>query len=167
MANIKKFVTINERIGRELCLRHFPSLKFDFAEYQFCEIDFNCRSIKTNIAYVGDVKSYTDREQFRSATKFHNYQIDFNKLYHIKKEALNHKKVPLLIVFFSDMLVVWDLTDIPWENRGEWKRVTKQGGNYGEKEWDYQTYLYLDEAKVKKEFDIISEAEEIRNGMQE
>jgi hypothetical protein len=35
---------------------------------------------------------------------------------------------------------------INWEERGAWRKVNKDGQDYGEKEWEYVTFLYLKEA---------------------
>lgn len=112
---------------------------------------------QTEKTYVGDVKAYIDEEQPRTYTKFiingkdYGYMIDLNKLREIKKIALNEKRIPILIVYFKDCTVIWNLIAIPWENRSEWRWVNKDGLNYGkEKEWELVTYLYKDEAVYVK-----------------
>lgn len=91
-----------------------------------------------------------------------DYQIDYLKLYNIKKRAQNKsyetKKnvTPLLMVFFSDKAVVWDLNKTKWEDSWEWKWGDKGHGKYGEannKEWDLQAHLKINDAIYVKEYE--------------
>lgn len=142
------FVQSKETKGRNLAVEYLSyCIVFTFTEDKFNNVDFFGQSTTKGKNYVGDIKAYTNPKRPRPSTKYSNYQIDYDKLRHIKKEALNKKMTPLLVVFFTDKLVVWDLTNIPWEDRHKWVLVSKDDDNdYEEKEIELQTYLYFPEA---------------------
>lgn len=145
------FAQRNENKGRDLAVNNLPYMHFTFTTGKYDRVDFFSETEKGK--YVGDIKSYTDPQHERRSDKFPDYQIDHNKLFSIKREALNNDRTPLLIVFFSDKMVIWDLNEVDWETRFKWVRCNKKGGNYGEKDWDGQTYLHISEAKVVKDYD--------------
>ena len=107
--------------------------------------------------YVGDVKAYIDTEHPREYSKFiknekdYGYMIDLNKLREIKKIAMNQGRTPILLAYFTDFTIIWNLNNMPWETRCEWRYVNKDGCHYGEeKEWELMTYLYKKEAVYAK-----------------
>lgn len=148
-----EYAAYGEHIGRDLAVKYLSKcIDFNFTTGKYTEVDFYGTSKRQDKGYVGDIKQYMNPDHPRNSDKFPDYQIDFNKLFHIKKEAINNNLTPLLIVFFTNELVVWDLSNIKWEERWYWKQVNKKGGAYGEKEWELQTKLYLTEATYRKTY---------------
>lgn len=96
--------------------------------------------------YIVETKSYNNPQYPRFSTKFKDYQIDWNKLYAVKEKA--HKKgcKPLLMAFFTNELVVWDLDKSKWEDTKKIISTNKEGLNYGTKEKSPQAYLYFEDA---------------------
>ena len=111
-------------------------------------IDFYATGITleySGVTYVVEIKNYDDPEHPRPFTKFSNYMIDWSKLSTLKAEAKGKGRRPLLIVYFDDWTIIWDITDIDIDSRREWRYVNKDGQNYGKKEWTYVTYLYQED----------------------
>lgn len=120
-----------------------------FSSYDYEKWDFKQTArTDTNRTHVGDIKNEgRPYSKYIYKGKDGGFLIDFDKCRNVKKEALNDGRTGGLIVgFFTDMVIAWDITKIEWEKRGEWRQVNKDGQNYGEKEWEYVTYLYLKEA---------------------
>lgn len=135
-----------ESIGRKAVIDLFGKYyNFSFTEDPYNRVDFYATGHTLNMPeYVGDVKYYVLERSFH---KFSNYMIDYEKLKEIVDRATKEGRVPILICFFTDYTVVWNLKDIPFKSRAEWRWVNKDGQNYGtEKEWSYMTYLYENEA---------------------
>ena len=139
----------HEKIGRAKYKARFGKLYYiEFTKGEFDDYDFTQTATTKQkiITYLGDIKD-VDRSYFKySKDKDEGFLIDFDKLRRVKKAAINDGRIGLIVAFFTDMTVVWDITKIEWEKRTEWKLVNKDGQNYGEKEWELVTYLYLDEA---------------------
>lgn len=143
-----EYAAYGEQIGRHLAVKYLSkSIDFKFTTGKYTEVDFYGTSKRQDKGYVGDIKQYMNPKFPRRSDKFPDYQIDFNKLYHIKKEAVNNNLTPLLVVFFSDIMVVWDISKVNWEDRWYWEKVNKKGGEYKKTiEWELQTKLYVKEA---------------------
>lgn len=116
-----------------------------------------------NKIYTIEIKSYDNKEHPRAYTKFiykekgeeeykdHGYQVDYDKIDYLYNTWLTEGRIPILYARFSDYTLVWDIRDIDYKGRQKTKLVNKDGQNYGkEKEYANQTYLYFEEAKVKK-----------------
>lgn len=107
----------------------------------------------TGRTYIGDVKNYENKENPRPYDKFNRngrdggYQIDYEKIDYLVKEGDRQGRIPILYARFSDYTIVWDLRDIPYQERARMKDTNKFGYAYGEKERSIQTYLYKREAK--------------------
>lgn len=103
-----------------------------------------------NERYTIETKWYGDINNLRYSNKFKDYMIDYDKLQNLTELSKNHKSKPLLFCFFSNELVVWDLTKTNWETTGEWRWVNKEGLNYGkEKEYSFMAFLNLEDAIYK------------------
>lgn len=109
--------------------------------------------------YLIEIKAYCNKEHPRSYSKFiyngtdYGYQIDYDKIDYMIKFWRKTGRIPILYARFTDYTIVWDLRDIAdkYEQRKKWKLTNKDGLNYGEKEWSWQTYLYKDEARQIKD----------------
>lgn len=106
----------------------------------------------TDKRYDFESKWYGDINFPRTSNKFNNYQIDFDKLAALEKKAKENNSTPLLIVFFSNELVVWDINKCDWKPTKKTVKVNKIGGRYGkEKEETEQVYLMLSDAIYRDE----------------
>ena len=140
-----KFITVKELEGRKAAELCFPERKYDFMGID-CRYDALTTG-KTGNECVEEYKTYNDQLHIRLHNKFSNYQIDYIKCYEVTKKARNLRRQPLLVVFFGDCVCVWDLDKADWERTATWKYGNKNGGKYGEKEWDLQATLEFDETK--------------------
>lgn len=100
--------------------------------------------------YVGEIKAYLNPQHPRPYTKFKDYMIDYDKLRHIKKIGLNENRTPVLISYFSDYCLVWDLNSTKWESTGTWELVNCKGVEYGTKEYEFMAHLTIEDAIYKK-----------------
>ncbi len=105
----------------------------------------------SGITYVGEIKNYDDPNNPRPFKKYKNYMIDWSKLANLRAEALRRNSIPLLVVFFEDYTIVWDITNIDIDSRRKWEWVNKDGQNYGKKEYQLMTYLYEKEILWKED----------------
>lgn len=106
--------------------------------------------------YVGDIKAYTDPLHPRPYTKFPNYQIDYDKLEEIESRARDTSALPLLVVYFSDCLMIWRLDEFNWREGADYRWVNKDGRRYGmEKEWRLQAFLDESQAKYVDKYDEV------------
>ena len=125
-----------------------------FTANQYDGIDFfstgNTLS-NSGITYVGEIKNYDDPNHPRPFKMYENYMIDWSKLANLRAEAISKNSIPLLVVFFEDYTVVWDLRDIDIDSRRRWEFVNKDGQNYGKKECQLMTYLYEKEILWKED----------------
>lgn len=101
-----------------------------------------------NRGYVVEIKGYFNPDYPRPTFKYPDFQIDYDKLRACKKIAMNKNEKPLLICYFSDKKVIWDLTKEPWEDTAKWVWVNKEGVDYGNSEWELQATLKFDNAKI-------------------
>lgn len=137
---------IDENEGRSRIVRDF-SEKYDieFTKGKFCRYDFTATDkINPSWVYLGDVKCY--HKNSRPYAKYKDYQIDYDKLESICKAAAEKGAVPVLIVYFTDITVYWELDKIDWKSTKEWVTVNKDGQNYGEKERSLQVHLKKEDA---------------------
>lgn len=116
---------------------------------------------KSNPTYVGEIKNVGRPYGKYNEDSDMGYLIDFDKLKALKKIALNEGRKAILVVFFTDRTVIWEISDGHdaesfggWQARGIWKSTNKKGVDYGkEKDWEYITYLFLGEAVYNNEED--------------
>ena len=121
-----------------------PKLRIEFTEPRFDGVDFYATALTSETkTYVGEIKNYKEERKF---VKFPNYMIDYGKVAKLKAIAEAEGRVPLVISFFGDCTVIWDVTSIDIDSRREWRWVNKDGQHYGKKEWALVTYLERDEA---------------------
>lgn len=113
--------------------------------------------------YAIEIKDYTNSDHERNYTKFiykdkdkdeytdHGYQVDYDKIDYLTTVCKEENRIPILYARFTDYTIVWDLTDIPYQERSRMVWVNADGQHYGErKEAALQTYLFISEAKYKK-----------------
>ena len=138
-----------ESLGRRATEELFGNYYiFNFTADEYNRVDFLATGLTLSCpTYVGEIKHYN---QERSLRKFENYMIDYNKLEAIIQKANEQGRIPILICYFTDFTVVWNLNKIGLQTlyeRAEWRHVNKDGQNYGaEKENSFMTYLYEKEA---------------------
>lgn len=125
----------------------------EFTEGQYDRTDGTLTNILTDQVFYFESKWYGDPQHKRDSTKFkdntgrYNFQIDYDKLSKLTDKAKTTNSTPLLICFFSNELVVWDISKCNWQATKTNKYTNKYGGSYGQqKEYSDQAYLYLDEA---------------------
>ena len=63
----------------------------------------------TDKKYTFESKWYDSIEHPRYSNKFSNYQIDFDKLQSLEQKSIEDNSTPLLICFFTNELVVWNI----------------------------------------------------------
>lgn len=101
----------------------------------------------TDERYTFESKWYGDITHPRYSDKFPNYQIDYKKLEELEAKSKEENSKPLLICFFSNELVVWDINKCNWKDTKRTVCVNKIGGAYGQqKEYSEQAYLQLSDA---------------------
>lgn len=152
MSNLEKCQKA-ENIGRTLFKSdwgHRLSISFTGDEYN--TTDFSATAITpTYKTYTGEIKAYRDVNHPRSAYKFSDYQIDYNKLESLYNKAKANGSTPLLCVYFSDYTVYWDLSKFDWTQNSTWTYTNKYGYNYGsEKEYTHQAHIKIDDAVYVK-----------------
>lgn len=145
---LKEFVDEKEKNGRNLLKDVFKTNKYSiyFADYQNEEVDFIMFSKEGEI-YAGDIKTYRDINNLRPHNKFKDYQVDYKKLLAITEKAHKINAIPLLVVFFSDQLMIWNLDMVDWQTTKKDVWTNAKGGNYGQyKTLEPQAYLYFEQA---------------------
>lgn len=123
---------------------------FTMTTGRYDRIDFTCTAIKyPKRQYVGDVKCY--HKNVRRYDAYPDYQIDYAKLDSICKAAETTKAIPVLVVYFTEVTVVWRLDKVDWRSTAAWRNVNKYGQNYGkEKEKALQAFLKIEDAVWKR-----------------
>lgn len=116
-----------------------------------------------NKTYSIEVKSYDNPNHPRPYEKYGNYMIDYDKVDNLYTTSMSEGRIPIIYARFEDMTIVWDITDIPYKERKEKKKVNKDGQHYG-KFYEYAdvTYLYKEEAKYIKTHDKHQDREDIQ-----
>lgn len=143
---------LDENEGRSRVVRDFSDkYNIKFTNGKFCRYDFTATDIENpSNTFVGEVKCY--HKNPRPYTKYPDYQIDYDKLESICKAADEQGAQPVLIVYFSDIAVLWNLNNFDWRSTKKWKNVNKDGQNWGkEKERALQVYLRKENGEWWKE----------------
>lgn len=139
-----------EKIGRKKYMDMYGEKNIiEFSTYDYERWDFKQTAMTPSLTTaVGDIKNVNrDYAKYIHDGIDGGFLIDFDKCRAVKKEAKNDFRPSGLIVgFFNDLTIIWDIMQINWEERGAWRKVNKDGQDYGEKEWEYVTFLYLKEA---------------------
>lgn len=145
---------LNEQLGRDKFSKRFgrrQHILFTMGRYE--GVDFFSTGItesNSGKTYVGEIKNYDNPNHPRNFKDYDDYMIDWSKLLLLKATARGRNSIPLLVVFFNDYTIVWDLTEIDIDSRRELRTVNKDGQNYGEKETQLMTYLYENEILWKE-----------------
>ena len=119
-------------------------------------LDIGSGSVSNNLVveagktYVIEIKNYDDPENPRPFKKYDDYMLDHDKVANIKEKAKREGRIPLVIVYFYDYTIVWNVSKIDIDSRANWRWVNKDGQDYGEKELAYETYLYESEILWKE-----------------
>lgn len=152
-----------ENIGRTLFTTTFGEhlFHYKFAEEQYSTTDFKATFIKPDECSgdcVGEIKAYRNTEHPRTYygsgdRKYDDYMIDLAKLMEITKKAKNQPiyHSPILVVFFGDRTVIWDLDKFDWRKDIRMEYANKDGMNYGKKEWDWFCHIKKEDAVYDKE----------------
>lgn len=142
-----------EQRGRTKTSKRFKNLQIVFTTDKMDKVDFYATGLTFNHSgdtYVGEIKNYDDPNYHRSFKKFKNYMIDYWKLSYLITIAKAEGRTPLLIVYFDDYTIVWDISNIDIDSRRKWDWVNKDGQDYGKKEYALMTYLYESEILWKE-----------------
>lgn len=145
---LKNFVYEKENIGRTLLKKVFKTDRYSiyFADYENEEVDFIMFTFD-NKKYAGDIKAYRDDKHPRPHNKFKDYQVDYKKLVAITNKARSINAIPLLVVFFTDQLMIWNLDVVDWQSTKKDVCTNAKGGNYGQyKTIEPQAFLNLEQA---------------------
>jgi hypothetical protein len=147
--NIQYFAITKEKTQRNKIKQLTKLTEFIpvFAEDDYSRTDGQIVNYITNQHYSFESKWYGDINHPRYSDKFRNYQIDYEKLSALEAKSKEENSTPLLICFFSNELVVWNINKCNWKDTKKTVRTNKYGGAYGyEKEYAEQAYLFLDDA---------------------
>lgn len=118
-----------------------------FPDDDFSRTDGYIVNFFTDERYSFESKWYGDINHPRYSDKFSNYQIDYDKLVALEAKSKEENSKPLLICFFSNELVVWDINKCNWKDTKRTVYTNKIGGAYGQqKEYSDQAYLLLNDA---------------------
>ena len=118
-----------------------------FPEDEFSRTDGYLINMFTDKRYDFESKWYGNIKYQRNSDKFPNYQIDYDKLVALEKRSKEQNSTPLLICFFSNELVIWNINNCDWKSTKKSVYTNKIGGAYGQqKEYSYQAYLQLNDA---------------------
>lgn len=152
-----------ENIGRTLFTQTFGEHLFhhSFSEEQYSTTDFHAVFVKPDETAgdcIGEIKAYRNSKHPRTyygtgTRKYDDYMIDLAKLMEITKKSKNQPIYhhPLLVVFFGDRTVIWDLDKFDWRKDIRLEYANKNGMNYGEKEWDWFCHIKKEDAVYDKE----------------
>ena len=147
--NTQRFANEKERTQRKKIkdLTLFTDYIPVFPDDDFSRTDGYMIDMFSDKRYEFESKWYGDTKHPRYSNKFSNYQIDYDKLAALETKSKEENSTPLLICFFSNELVVWDINKCNWKATKRKVCTNKIGGAYGyEKEWSNQAYLLLDNA---------------------
>lgn len=136
-----------ESLGRDKTASRFYNIIFDFTKGKYDCVDFWATG---NTLSVGEIKNYIRERNLRD---YPNYMIDLSKITNLISLAEKEERKPLLICFFWDWTIIWDLSKIGEDEitkRKRWMWVNKDGVHYGEKERSLMTFLYENEAIWKE-----------------
>lgn len=137
-----------EDIGRERFKSMFSKFyRYEFDSRKYGEYDVLATGkTLSEPTYVIEIKNYNYP---RRSDKFADYQLDWRKLYYLEKAAMERNSIPILIAFFTDKCVVWDISKIDWKSRERNVNCNDKGVSYGEtKSASKETWLYINEGKT-------------------
>lgn len=118
-----------------------------FPKDDFSRTDGYFIQIFTDERYSFESKWYGDANHPRYSNKFNNYQIDYDKLVALEAKSKEENSKPLLMCFFSNELVVWNIDKCDWKSTKKSVLTNKIGGAYGKyKEYSNQAFLNLEDA---------------------
>lgn len=129
---------------KELLGRYAAKIATPGIKREFTALNERYDALATGLTpLVEEYKAYNDPKHPRPHNHhgYTDFQVDYSKCIAVKKAALNMYRDPLLEVFFSDYLYVWNLNRTDWEKTGKWIYGNKNGTSYGEKEYDLQAFF--------------------------
>lgn len=147
--NNQKFANEKEKTQRKKIkeLTELTDYIAIFPDDEYSRTDGYIVNFFTDERYSFESKWFGDVKNPRYSTKYNNYQIDYDKLSALEAKSKEEHSKPLLICFFSNELVVWDINKCDWKSTKKLVYTNKSGGNYGKyKEWSEQAYLKLEDA---------------------
>lgn len=118
-----------------------------FPDDDFSRTDGYIVNFFTDDRFTFESKWYGDINHPRYSDKFSNYQIDYDKLSALEAKSKEENSKPLLMCFFSNELVIWNIDKCDWKSTKKSVLTNKIGGAYGQqKEYSDQAYLKLEDA---------------------
>lgn len=155
---INQIVKIKEDKGRELFYFAFKDdYRMDFTEDKNCPYDATSTGKTNGDMWLVEIKCYIGGEYARPYNKINprtgkpypNYQIDYEKLVKVSDLAHQRNHIPILVVFFTDRMLIWNLDKVDWQStytEGVW--CNDYGYDYGKSKSNKtpQAYLYNKDA---------------------
>lgn len=145
----EEIIAEKERIGRRKFENDFG--KHLHIEFSALKARYDAKATgltrgETLVVEIKDIRRpYTKHDKDGTDRGF---LIDYDKLAYIEEVAKTEGRIPWVVAYFTDCVIIWNLFNTDWRKRGEMKDVNKEGINYGkEKETAYITYLYANEGK--------------------
>lgn len=154
MSNEINFACEKEKIQRKKIkeLTLFSDYISIFSDGEYDRTDGYILDFLHEKRYEIETKWYGDEKNKRNSTKFPDYQIDFEKIENLEKKAQENNSIPLLIVFFSNELIVWNTRKCDWKSTKKMVKTNKYGGRYGaEKENTIQVFFNFSDAIYRNE----------------
>lgn len=156
-----EFSKEHEKLGRDLLRNVFSNTdmyRIYFADYEKDEVDF-IMFAKTEVL-AGDIKCYRSKTYIRThnckidtikdkKNEYDDYELDADKLEKIEDRAKRINATPILVVFFADCLMIWDLTKTNWRETVYMKEGNKYGSDPTIKEIKPKAKLFFEEAIYK------------------
>lgn len=156
-----EFSKEHEKIGRDLLRNVFSNhneYRIYFADYEKDEVDFIMFG-KEGV-YAGDIKCYRSKTYIRThnckidtikgeKNEYDDYELDAHKLEKIEDRAKRINAIPILVVFFADCLMIWDLAKTNWRETVYMRKGNKCGSNPNKKEVTPKAKLFFKDVFYK------------------
>lgn len=157
-----EFSKEHEKIGRDLLRNVFSNhdkYRIYFADYEKDEVDF---ILFTQVGVkAGDIKCYRNKDYIRyhnhlvhngkTIRNYSDYELDADKLEKIEIAANEINAIPILVVFFADQLMIWDLTKTNWRDTVYLREGNKIGSNPNIKEVTPKAKLFFKDVFYKND----------------
>lgn len=146
-----------EELGRNSLRKLFSNpdmYRIYFADYEKDEVDF---ILFTQVGTkAGDIKCYRNKDYIRyhdhlvhngkTIREYPDYELDADKLENIAIAANVINATPILVVFFADQVMIWDLSKTNWRNTLYLREGNKYGSDPTIKELTPKAKLFFEDA---------------------
>lgn len=119
-----------------------------FTDDPFCTYDFEMTAWTSSVTTsYGEIKTV-----HRDYALYPNFQIDYWKLKHLQEKCTKDNRIAYVVGFFTDCLLVWDITKIDLEERRYTQFCTSTTADYEKgKQEKEEVWLVKEEAIYKEE----------------